>query len=73
MQQVEANAPSPPWGIQVNIPKPANAEGQSTCTSAHWERTTSSAGKVHFLVYRTSSSPAKATSNLQTLLGLLQA
>jgi hypothetical protein len=30
MQPIGANAPSPPWGIQVNIPMPANAEGQST-------------------------------------------
>jgi hypothetical protein len=35
MWQISANAPSPPWGVQVDMTIPANAEGQST---APWDR-----------------------------------
>jgi hypothetical protein len=45
----------------------------TVCTSAHWERTTFGVGKVLFPVYATSSLPARADSDLEILLGLLQA
>ena len=68
-------APSPPWGIPVNITVPANADGQhigTVCALVLLDFTIFIAGKEYFQVSRTFLLPAKAASGLPTSHGLFR-